>query len=474
MVVADSEGLSHGEVDSPMPTDQNPKSNHPNNTDHTRNSGGGGSDNESSFGFALLGRQSLIYSLTLDEFQHTLGESGKNFGSMNMDEFLNSIWTAEENQAHSTSQNDNPINANNSNSSSSNAQLLGGAASASKGIAKQPSLARQGSMPLPAPLCRKTVEEQKQPTFGEMTLEDFLVKAGVVQEQCAPNPVPPQPPPTGHQHQYGLYPNTNNQSVGTTYVSRPMMGMAAAGGMPGYATVPPNGGTMCEPSGYAGNGKRSNVYPPPPPAIPAPAMCYGGRVSNGTAPSCGYGPGLALGSPVSPLPSDGMGGPSQIDNSASPFGMDMSALRGRKRTMDGPVEKVVERRQRRMIKNRESAARSRARKQAYTVELEAELNQLREENAQLKQALAELERQRKQQYIEQQKVIGCTRAHNAQERFRSTRSRSWPLPRGKDLFSCKNYPVLSSLHVDLLLQCLLFKYLIDQRNWSGRNNRDVV
>lgn len=38
-------------------------------------------------------------------------------------------------------------------------------------------------------------------------------------------------------------------------------------------------------------------------------------------------------------------------------------LRGRKRMVDGPVEKVVERRQRRMIKNRESAARSRARKQ---------------------------------------------------------------------------------------------------------------
>ncbi|KAI9071187.1 hypothetical protein K1719_046849 [Acacia pycnantha] len=75
----------------------------------------------------------------------------------------------------------------------------------------------------------------------------------------------------------------------------------------------------------------------------------------------------------------------------------MMMLRGRKRIIDGPVEKVVEGRQMRMIKNRESAARSRARKQAYTVELEAELNQLREENAHLKLALAELEKRRKQQ-----------------------------------------------------------------------------
>ncbi|CAN0847004.1 Protein ABSCISIC ACID-INSENSITIVE 5 [Linum grandiflorum] len=83
----------------------------------------------------------------------------------------------------------------------------------------------------------------------------------------------------------------------------------------------------------------------------------------------------------------------------NPYGMDMGmgGHRGRKRVIDGSVEKVVERRQRRMIKNRESAARSRARKQAYTVELEAELNQLKEENSQLKQALVELQRKRKQQ-----------------------------------------------------------------------------
>uniref|UniRef100_A0A0D3H1A0 BZIP domain-containing protein n=1 Tax=Oryza barthii TaxID=65489 RepID=A0A0D3H1A0_9ORYZ len=56
-------------------------------------------------------------------------------------------------------------------------------------------------------------------------------------------------------------------------------------------------------------------------------------------------------------------------------------IRGRR--SGGNVEKVVERRQRRMIKNRESAARSRARKQAYTMELEAEVQKLKEQNMEL-------------------------------------------------------------------------------------------
>ncbi|EFJ08641.1 hypothetical protein SELMODRAFT_428822 [Selaginella moellendorffii] len=56
---------------------------------------------------------------------------------------------------------------------------------------------------------------------------------------------------------------------------------------------------------------------------------------------------------------------------------------------DEYVDKVAERRQRRMIKNRESAARSRARKQAYTAELEAEVTLLKEENDKLKRQQAE-------------------------------------------------------------------------------------
>ncbi|KNA18374.1 hypothetical protein SOVF_071310 [Spinacia oleracea] len=454
--------MAQAEVNSPaMTVTIDPKNNH---TDHNHNHGNGesnnintnnnnnnnnNSNNSNNYAFPSLGRQSSIYSLTLDEFQHTLSENGKNFGSMNMDEFLNSIWTAEENQAH---------HSHHHNEQSNNIQLPSvsvAASSSSRGpIAKQPSLPRQGSLTLPPPLCRKTVDEvwteihriqqpddeqqqnnqqqeqqvvnsndpQRQATFGEMTLEDFLIKAGVVREQCgptAPTPLTVAPPPPPAQlpphHQFGF----STPQMAPTFVTRPMMGMAGGAFQP----MPPSAG---ESSGYTGNGKRSNGYPAP--VVGPSVACYGGRMSNGGGPGGAFasGPGL---SPVSPVSPEGMCGPGQVDNPGGQYGLDMAVLRGRKRIIDGPVEKVVERRQRRMIKNRESAARSRARKQAYTVELEAELNQLREENAQLKQALDEIEREKKQQYHEEQHLqVVLSRAQRAQEKLRTMRrSRSCTL-----------------------------------------------
>jgi ABA responsive element binding factor len=393
MVVTDSDLISHAEVESPLQHDQQPK-NHP---------------------FSSLGRQSSIYSLTLDEFQHTLCESGKNFGSMNMDEFLNSIWTAEENQAiNPTTTNTTNSNNNGNNMSSHTFLSLSEQAHTEKGmIVKQPSLPRQGSLTLPAPLCRKTVEEvwseihkeqqgqhhennnnndsnhnnnnngdnvqnpdstPRQPTFGEMTLEDFLIKAGVVREPCgglAAVQVQVQLPQQ-QQQQYGVYQN-KNQTVGHSFINRPLAGVNGGGAT--YQAMPQGGGgggggNIGESSGYAGNGKRTSGgtgggYPPQPP----PPVCYGGRVVNG---GTGGGVGGYVAAPpplgavasMSPVSSDGMC-TTQVDNS-SQFGLDMGGIRGRKRIIDGPVEKVVERRQRRMIKNRESAARSRARKQVHT------------------------------------------------------------------------------------------------------------
>ncbi|XP_021728659.1 protein ABSCISIC ACID-INSENSITIVE 5 [Chenopodium quinoa] len=436
MVAAELEIMAQAEVNSPAMTDHN----------HNHGNGGTNNNNNNNYAFPALGRQSSIYSLTLDEFQHTLSENGKNFGSMNMDEFLNSIWTAEENQAHHGHHHEHP----------NNVQLPSvsvAASSSSKGaIAKQPSLARQGSLTLPAPLCRKTVDEvwteiqriqqpeddeqqqndqqqqqvvnsndpQRQATFGEMTLEDFLIKAGVVREQCGPTaPTPlavaPAPPPTQHppHHQFGF----SAPQMGPTFVTRPMMGMAPGGA---YQPMAPSAG---ESSAYTGNGKRTNGYPAP--VVGPSVACYGGRMNNGGGPGGAFAPGA----PVSPVSPEGMCGPGQVDNPGGQYGMDMAALRGRKRIIDGPVEKVVERRQRRMIKNRESAARSRARKQAYTVELEAELNQLREENAQLKQALDEIERERKQQYHEEQNLQAVlSRAQRAQDKLKTMRrSRSCTL-----------------------------------------------
>uniref|UniRef100_F6H993 BZIP domain-containing protein n=1 Tax=Vitis vinifera TaxID=29760 RepID=F6H993_VITVI len=48
------------------------------------------------------------------------------------------------------------------------------------------------------------------------------------------------------------------------------------------------------------------------------------------------------------------------------------------------IEKTIERRQKRMIKNWESATHSRARKQAYTNELENKVSRLEEENERLR------------------------------------------------------------------------------------------
>uniref|UniRef100_A0A3N7FL36 Uncharacterized protein n=1 Tax=Populus trichocarpa TaxID=3694 RepID=A0A3N7FL36_POPTR len=125
-----------------------------------------------------LVRQSSVYSLTFDEFQNTWGGGlQKDFGSMNMDELLKNIWTAEETQAMT------------------NTVGVGGEGSTPDG-----NLQRQGSLTLPRTLSQKTVDEvwrdliketsggagsnlpQRQQTLREMTLEEFLVRAGVVRE----------------------------------------------------------------------------------------------------------------------------------------------------------------------------------------------------------------------------------------------------------------------------------------------------
>ncbi|KAJ4951494.1 hypothetical protein NE237_028326 [Protea cynaroides] len=93
----------------------------------------------------------------------------------------------------------------------------------------------------------------------------------------------------------------------------------------------------------------------------------------------------------------------QIDGSVVGFGNGVEGTgvgRGKRRVVEEPVDKVAQQRQRRMIKNRESAARSRERKQAYTVELESLVSQLEEENARLLKEQKEEKKKRYKQLME--------------------------------------------------------------------------
>ncbi|KAK3131918.1 hypothetical protein QOZ80_6AG0513380 [Eleusine coracana subsp. coracana] len=299
-------------------------------------------------GGQALSRQGSIYSLTFDEFQSALGGASKDFGSMNMDELLRNIWTAEESNAMAAA----------------TTATATTAASVDINAPPEASIQRQGSFTLPRTLSQKTVDEvwreivglaggdapaappapapvpaqaqaQRQPTLGEMTLEDFLVRAGVVRENMGQSLVLPQ------QHGHGLFQQTTVVTP-TIQLANGMVPAVVGQGVTGAMTVA---------------------------APTTPVVLNGfGKVEAGDLSS------------LSPVP--------------YPFD---TALRVRK----GPtVEKVVERRQRRMIKNRESAARSRARKQAYIMELEAEVAKLKEQNEELQKKQVEMLKKQKDEVLE--------------------------------------------------------------------------
>ncbi|XP_071711672.1 ABSCISIC ACID-INSENSITIVE 5-like protein 5 isoform X2 [Rutidosis leptorrhynchoides] len=370
-----------------------------------------------------LVRQGSIYSLTFDELQNTMGSIGKDFGSMNMDELLKNIWNAEEMQTMGFS-------------TSNNVQDRVGVGGTN--------LQRQGSLTLPRTLSQKTVDEvwkdlskeynngfgqpdlpQRQQTLGEMTLEDFLVKAGVVREEMQLG---------GKQDDNTLFTNLTNL---TNSQINPAFGVSQ---IPNAAAVVDDGGGSNNNQisfqsanlPLNGNGVRpAQQQPQPlfpkqtnlpyglPMAIPTSNrtgvmglsdhmvnnnMVSGGGLQGGVGPMGGLG-GLggvtvATGSPA--VSSDGFGksngnGNGDISSvSPAPYSFN-GVLRGRR---SGAIEKVVERRQRRMIKNRESAARSRARKQAYTMELEAEVSELKKKNQELKRKQEEMLEMQKNQVME--------------------------------------------------------------------------
>ncbi|GER29972.1 ABRE binding factor [Striga asiatica] len=352
-----------------------------------------------------LARQNSIYSLTFDEFQNTVGSIGKEFGSMNMDELLKNIWSAEENQILLSTTNNHNNNNNNK-----------GSGGFHEGSGYNP--LRQGSLTLPRTLSQKTVDEvwqdmvkeygkdptcaptggygvapaHRQPTLGEVTLEEFLVRAGVVKEE----------PPKG---------KTGN-------IPRPGFGYPSGG----ENISDLMGNNLPLGAGGARSGvKQPAVHPQPqlPEIIPKQAVprynqlsgnnpgIRGGIISNGASDGLVQNAGLQglVGNGVrvvSPAVSPSTGEISSVSPVPYVFNGGCGVgLRGRK---TAALEKVVERRQRRMIKNRESAARSRARKQAYTTELEAEVAKLKEENELLQKKRAEMLEMQKNQVLEMLKL----------------------------------------------------------------------
>ncbi|XP_050213809.1 ABSCISIC ACID-INSENSITIVE 5-like protein 1 [Mercurialis annua] len=320
--------------------------------------------------FSPLSGQNALLSLTLNEIQH---KSGKNFGSMNMDEFLANLWNVEDSQVAAQPNQHQSIMKEN-------------------GVTKPPPLARQGSFSIPAPLCKKTVDEvwfeiqkeqpeqqkpddidmdaheppQRQQTLGEMTLEDFLVKAGVVQEATS----------GGSSLQKMVAPIQNfNACLDASFGMGQVMGM----GLP--AAHQPIGNTFSTGNGFA----PYQMFPQ--------TKGFIGEAPNNAKTEQGR--------------------------------MELSMQQNKKRIIDGPPEVVVERRQRRMIKNRESAARSRARKQAYTVELELELNQLKEENAKLKVLVEEIEQNRKEEVLRRMPLIMPKKKADTLRNIRRTVSLAW-------------------------------------------------
>ncbi|XP_057787488.1 ABSCISIC ACID-INSENSITIVE 5-like protein 7 isoform X2 [Salvia miltiorrhiza] len=374
-----------------------------------------------------LVRQSSVYSLTFEEFQNTLGGSGKEFGSMNMEDLLKSIWTAEESQA-----------------------VVASCTGGGDGSMPGGNLQRQGSLTLPRTLSQKTVDEvwkdvlkesvapkpasssgglnmgPRQPTLGEMTLEEFLALAGVVREDTHPpgkvngtgfyGGLPPsngnnstqsigfQQPPQSH----GLLGNqlaeqTNivlnppslgiNMSVVTSlqqqtqpqlqplFPKQTTLAFSSPTQLRTNAQLPSSGtkGAVVEMKNALSNTR-----------VPPGGSVVLGGLSNGAI--------VGTGSPGNNLYGDvknNAGTPS----SASPSPYNFGENRGGRRSA-ATLEKVVERRRRRMIKNRESAARSRARKQAYTLELEAEVANLRELNCELRRSQEEFMEMQKNQILE--------------------------------------------------------------------------
>ncbi|KAJ1258555.1 hypothetical protein BS78_10G084500 [Paspalum vaginatum] len=307
-----------------------------------------------------LARQGSIYSLTFDEFQSALGGASKDFGSMNMDELLRNIWTAEESNAMASAAP--PTDAH--------------AQQHQQPLPPGAPIQRQGSFTLPRTLSQKTVDEVWREIVGLAGGEDDAQPAAAPAPAPAPAPAAPAPlPPQAQgQRQPTLGSMTLEEFLVRAGVVREDMGQQ-------HLVLPPHAQALFSQGNAA--------------ATPQTLQLGNGLVTAAQ----GLAGGMTVAAPTTPVVLNGMGKVEAGDLSSLspvPYPFD-TALRIRK----GPtVEKVVERRQRRMIKNRESAARSRARKQAYIMELEAEVAKLKEQNEELQKKQAEMIKKQKDEVLE--------------------------------------------------------------------------
>ncbi|GMH04033.1 hypothetical protein Nepgr_005872 [Nepenthes gracilis] len=406
----------------------------------------------------------------------TSGGFGKDFGSMNMDELLKNIWSVEDTQNMSA--------------------VVAVALDQEAGNQSGGYLQRQGSPILPRTLSQKTVDDvwremskeyvvgkddgaesnmtQKQQTLGEMTLEEFLVRAGVVREdtQLSAKPIATEffgnlTQPSNNTTGFGIDFQQPSQGVGLMgnqvlennnqiSMQSPNLPLNVNGvrsspqqptppqlpqqqqlssqqltTFPKHATIydtPPmtvDRNNQLPPQQLTTFPKHSTITYTSPMTIASNGHLGGWGIVGGTvgladpAINCnlvqrtasqGRGmpmaglrmgvTGIATGSPAT-LSSDRLAESNGHTPLVSPVPCN-GGLRGRK--YNTAVEKVIERRQRRMIKNRESAARSRLRKQAYTMELEYKIAQLKEENQELWRKQAEIMEVQKNQALEMTNV----------------------------------------------------------------------
>ncbi|KAK4749849.1 hypothetical protein SAY87_027298 [Trapa incisa] len=285
--------------------------------------GGGGEALEERQALQPLSQQGSLYSLTLDEVQNQLGGLGKPLGSMNLDELLRSISSAE------------------ANTGPPGLDLLHG------------SIQSQRSFSISQDLCKKTVDDvwrdiQRSKKKKKKKKEKDINGGG--NELGSDGHQNHHAPHEAHQWMHYEVPlvqsqqsHQNPQEVLTVF-------------MPANPTVQ-------QAIQIGPNSTLDMAYPN-----------------------------------------------AEVNISPSLLGaLSDTQAHGGKRVASGDViEKNVERKQKRMIKNRESAARSRARKQAYTHELEHKVSRLEEENQRLR-------RQR-----EAEKIVPCAPPPERKNQHRRT------------------------------------------------------